>query len=359
MKKRKRKKDKQFYLCDKSFLQLLTPEQRKDFASKHLMLYPPILLIENAQHGLDKPNALLNLENTVNVPHWTLRAKMDLLTKAPANRYKIGAKIPIKSIYNESGDERQKMAKQAVDIVKMMGENENKLKNELSVIHGKDTKLIELAKNHKEVPGEKIIREFNQACREFTQNHPQIRFPLPLIHPKRIDDQKIPEIRKYLDDYKERSTVDSLEKAYEWMRRSFDWENPESVLHSLCKFHIIPVTNDERIRIFNRFTNENQPPISRFAPYALTTTQLYLTMFLYLIENRENSSPQGVMRDFEYLYYVLDNNVTFVAADKWHEKFIEEIPLLENVHKRFRFIIHKNKSEDEFKKGLRSIGIKV
>ena len=343
--KRKRKIGKEFYLCDKSFLRLLTSEQRKDFASKHLVLYPPILLIENAQHGLDKPNALLNLENTVNVPHWSLRAKMDLLTKARSNRYKIGAKIPIRSIYNESGDERQKMTKQAVDIVRMMEKNENKLKNELSVIHGKDTKLIELAKNHKDVPDEKIIQEFNQACREFTQNHPQIRFPLLLIHPRRIDDKKIPEIRKYLDNYKENSTVDSLGKAYEWTTRLFGSERPEFVLDSLYK--VIPVTNDERANILERFKNENQPPIGRFAPYALTTTQLYLTIFLYLIENRENSSPQGVLRDFEYLYYALDDNVTFVSADKWHKKFVEEIPLLESARERFIFINNENKDERE------------
>lgn len=355
--KKKRKIGKEFYLCDKSFLRLLTPEQRQDFASKHLMLYPPILLVENAQHGLNKPSALLDLENTINVPHWALRAKMDLLTKAPVNRYKIGAKIPIKSIYNESSNERQKMAEQAVDIVRMMGENEKKLKNELSVIHGQDTKLIELAKNHRNIPDEKIAREFNQAYRQVTQNHPQISFPDGPILPRIVDQKISAGIRKYLDDYKENSTVNSLEKAYEWTRNVLSGFDSSDLLDFLCK--VIRVNDDERTKIFSRFISENQPPINRFAPFALTTTQLYLTMFLYLTENRENSSPQGVLRDFEYLYYALDDNVTFVSTDRWHEKFIEEVPLLENVRKRFRFITHKNKSKDEFKKGLRAIGIKV
>ena len=88
-------------------------------------------------------------------------------------------------------------------------------------------------------------------------------------------------------------------------------------------------------------------------------TQLRLTIFLYLVENRENSSPRGALRDFEYLFYALDDNVTFVSSDAWHKKCIEEIPILGNIRKRFKFIVHKNKSEEEFKKGLRALGIKV
>ena len=69
MRQRKRKSERKFLLSDKSFLRLLSSEQRKELDVKYKIIYPPILLVENAQHGLDKPSALLNLENTVNVPH--------------------------------------------------------------------------------------------------------------------------------------------------------------------------------------------------------------------------------------------------------------------------------------------------
>ena len=59
------------------------------------------------------------------------------------------------------------------------------------------------------------------------------------------------------------------------------------------------------------------------------------------------------------LYYVIDANVTFVSADHWHKKCIEEIPLLKDVRKKFVYLIHKNQNEEEWKKGLRSIGITV
>ena len=355
MKKRKRRKPKEFLLLDKSVLRLLTPEQRKELDSNHMILYPPILLVENAQHGLDKPSALLNLENTVNVPHWAARAKMDLLMESPSNRYRIGSKIPINSIYEESDKEREKMERLAIGIVQGMEANANKLKNMLPVLRGEDRKFMELARNYKDIPDNKLLREFNQALREFNKNHPHNSHdPVP----KGIGNKKIPEIREFLDRYKRMFTVDSLGQAYEWTAQTFH-DDPESVLEFLCNGHIIPVTAYDRIEIYNRFRSEGKPLIHRFAPYALATSQLYLTMFMYLLENRENSSPREVLRDFEYLYYALDDNITFVSAEGWHKKCIEEIPLLKNVRKNFKFITHKNKSEEEYKKGLRSLDIKV
>lgn len=355
MKQRKRKSERKFLLSDKSFLRLVNPEQRRELDSKHKIIYPPILLVENAQHGLDKPSALLGLENTVNVPHWAERAKMDLLMEAPFNRYKIGAKIPIKLIYKESNKEREKMVRQAISIVQGMEANADKLKNMLPVLRGEDRKFMELAKNYKDIPDNKLLREFNQALREFNKNHPHnSHAPVP----KGIGNKKIPEIKEFLDRYRRMFTVNSLGEAYEWTTHTFH-DDPESVLNFLCDGHIIPVTANDRIQIYNRFINEGRPPIHKFAPYALTTARLYLTMFMYLLENRENSSPREVLRDFEYLYYALDDNITFVSAERWHKKCIEEIPLLKNVRKNFKYTIHKNKSEEEYKKGLRSLGIKV
>ena len=225
----------------------------------------------------------------------------------------------------------------------------------LPVLRGEDRKFIELAINHEDIPDNKLLREFNQALREFNKNY------LYSSHdpiPKGIGNKKIPEIREFLDEYKRKFTVDSLEAAYEWTAQTFH-DDPEFVLDFLCNGHIIPVTASERTDIFNRFRSEGSPPMSRFAPYAMTTARLYLTMFMYLLENRENSSPREVLRDFEYLYYALDDNITFVSAEGWHKKCIEEIPLLKNVRKNFKYISHKNKSEEKHKKGLRSLGIKV
>ena len=343
MRQRKRKSERKYLLSDKSFLRLLGPEQRKELDSKYKSIYPPILLVENAQHGLDKPSALLNLENTVNVPHWAERARMDLLMEFPSNRYRIGSKIPINSIYEESDKEREKMERLAISIVQGMEANAKKLKNMLPVLRGEDRKFMELAINHKDIPDNELLREFNQSLREFNKNHPyNSRDPIP----KGIGNKKIAEIREFLDGYKRTFTVNSLGEAYEWTSHTFN-NDPESVLNFLCNGYIIPGTANDRIEIFNRFRSEGGPPISRFAPYALTTALLYLTMFVFLLENRENSSPREVLRDFEYLYYALDDNITFVSAEGWHKKCIEEIPLLKNVRKNFKYINHKNKSEDE------------
>ena len=363
MRKRKRKEEKKLLLLDKSVLRLLTPEQRKQLDSKHTILYPPILVVENAQHGLDVPSSLLDFENTVGVIHWVQRAKLDLLKGEASRHYRVGAKIPTLSIYEEPEADRKEMEKQATRTVKEMDASACKLKSHLPILQGGDVKLDELAKNHKDIPDKKLVRQFNQAIREVNQNNPQIGVESVPIG---IPNQKISEIRNILDRYKEKHTVDSLGKAYEVVnsleeveQRIYGDSKPLSLLYNLCNGYIIPIDADERTEIFNRFKNEGKPPLSRFAPYALLTTKLYLTIFLYLVENKENSSPRGALRDFEYLYYAINANVIFISSDMWHKKCIEEIPLLEGVRERFKFLPPKNKDEKEYKKVLDSIGIKV
>ena len=115
---------------DKSVLRLLTPEQRKRLDSKHTILYPPILLVENAQHGLnsDRPSPLFDFRNTVSVLHWGQRAKLDML-KASSHRYRVGARIPAASIYGEPEADRKEMERQALHIVEKMEAAEKQLKN--------------------------------------------------------------------------------------------------------------------------------------------------------------------------------------------------------------------------------------
>ena len=354
MRKRKERRPKQFLLLDKSVLCLLTPDERKELDSKHTIIYPSILLAESAQHGLDQQRYLLEFKNTVPVVYWVQRAKMDLLIGARSNCYKIGAKIPIRSIYEESCDEREEMVRQSIRIVDGMEKDDEMLKNSLPVFRGEE-KRMEFAKSHKDIPDEKLVKEFNQVFGGGTHSHRQSpRLSICPI-PKGIGNKKIPEIRKFLDRYKEVFALDSLEKVYECTARTFD-ECPENILQFLCKSEIIPLNADEQTIIFNRFTSEGKPPIGTFAPYALLTARLYLTIFLYLTENQKNSSPQGGLKDFEYLYYALDDNVTFLSSDGWHKRCIEEIPLLKNVRKRFKFVDQNNR--EGLKKVLRSIGIK-
>ena len=173
--------------------------------------------------------------------------------------------------------------------------------------------------------------------------------------------KSIPEVRKILDNLQDRYEanfkVDTLEKAWRWVRQHY--YDTEAILSLLRRLLIIPLSIDEQTEIFNRFENDGKPHIDKFAPYARVATQLYLTIFLYLSENRKNSSPRGALRDFEYIYYALYANVTFISSDKWHKKCIEEIPLLEDVRKRFRFLPLKTQDEKEFEKVLNSIGIKT
>ncbi len=358
MKKRKRKGQRKLLLLDKSALRLLTPEQRKQLDSKHRILYPPILFIENAQHGLDKPSALFDFENTVGVLYWVQRAKLDLIKGAPSGRYRVGAKIPTLSIYEEPKADREEMEKQATQIVTEMEAEEKQLKKHISLLRGTDPKLMRLIMNHRDIPDEDILREFNRVI-----NHADLNYS-PSLFASLIGGGRgsISKVRNVLDSEQDRYAklviVNTLEKAYRWVQHRF-YSDTESIVYFLSKSSFIPFSIDEQTEVFNRFSSEGKPHINKFAPYARIATQLYLTIFLYLVENKENSSPQGALRDCEYLYYAIDTNVVFISSDKWHKRCIEEIPLLKGVRERFMFLPPKNKNEKECKKVLNSIGIKA
>ena len=356
--KRKRKKERNFLLLDRSSLRQLNSEQRKALDSKHKILYPPILLVENARHGLDQPSALFDFQNTISVQHWAQRAKLDLLKGEPPRRCKIGAKIPTTSIYDKSKAEREGMEKQAIDIVREMEAEEEELKNHISVLRSEHTKFIEFVVNHRDIPDEKILREFNRLLRESDQNYPLIT----IAAFNRGGRSSISKARKVLDNYRDRCEafyrVDTLEKAYGWVSQTI-YSDTETILSFLYKSGIILFSCDEQAEIFNRFRSEGEPHIDDFAPYARIATQLYLTIFLYLVENGDNSSPRGALRDFEYLYYALAANVTFISSDKWHRRCIEEIPILKPLRRNFKFFPHIDKDEEEHKKVLKSLGIKA
>ncbi len=172
----------------------------------------------------------------------------------------------------------------------------------------------------------------------------------------------ISKVRTVLDNYQKEAEilyrVDTLEKAGKWVDKVI-YKDTESVLYFLFKAGVIPLSADEQTEILNRFEKEGKPHINNFAPYARVTTQLYLTIFLYLVELEANPPPQGSLRDFEYLYYATDANVTFISGDNWHKKCIEEIPLLKNIQNNFKFLPHINKNKEERKRVLKSIGIQT
>ena len=377
MKKRKRKQERKFLLLDKSSLLRLNSEQRKELDSKHTILYPPILFAESAQHGLDQPSALFYFKNTVNVLHWAQRAKLDLLEGVPSRRYKIGAKISTMSVFEEPKEKREEIEKKASDFVNKMDASEKELKKHVSVLFGGEhTKLIDsLVMNHDEIPDENLLREFAGAIRELRGASKQFGLnPLSDFFNLRPDfmatligqgRRSIPAARQYLNDlrdgYEAYFKVDTLEKACRWVSQSFYYDT-EAILSFLCRVPIIPLTAEEHTEIYNRFKCEGEPHINDFndfAPYARAATQLYLTIFLYLSENRDNSSPSGALRDFEYLYYAIDANVTFISSDKWHKWCIEEIPILEPIRKNFKFLPHISKDEEEHRKVLNSIGLRA
>ena len=150
--------------------------------------------------------------------------------------------------------------------------------------------------------------------------------------------------------------VDTLEKSGIWIEKVI-YKDTESILDFLCNSAVIPLYADEQTAIHNRFISEGKPHINDFAPYARVAMQLYLTIFLYLVELKANPPPQGSLKDYDYLYYATDANVTFISGDDWHKKCIEEIPLLKNIQGNFKFLPHINKNKEERKRVLKSIGI--
>lgn len=359
MKKRKRRKKKNYLLLDKSALMYLNKDLRRQLDSKYTMLYPPILFAEIAQHGLDYPDPLFNFKNTINVTYWMQRAKMDLLVGEPSGHYKIGDKIPVTTVYVHADSDREELEKQAKEFVQERNEEEEFLKDHFSILRKNRLKSIELTMNHEDIPDRDLIRTFNQTLRKSGV------YPSPDAAAALIGggNKEVSRIREVLDKSKNQAkmlySVDTFEKVERWIENVI-YTDTKSILNFLCDSGspVIPITAEEKTEIFNRFDKDEEPHINNFAPYARVTTQLYLTIFLYLVENKENSTPKGALRDFEYLYYATDANVTFISGDNLHRRYIEEIPMLKNIQKNFKFLPHREKDEKGFKEVLNSIGIK-
>ena len=330
-------------LPDKSLWQALNPEQREALSSKYIILCPIILFTEIVRHGEDKFNALLNLENIFLISHWSELVKMDLLTDESSKPIPFASENAMQSI-RESSEEDLLAFKD------ISGENINELikieefyKKQKSIINPLKAVWLPLVKNTDNLSDEEWISKLKEVLREHQVYYPTIERIL-----KKVETEDFPQegkallrasIKTLFDTY----NADTLENASQIATRTFnhdpgDLNAAHDKLQRLCTVFGPILTEEEQTQIFNRFLKEDRPPISRFAPYALGAAIWNYTIQLYLRENPENAAPKNVLRDAVYLLYTSYKEIAFVSGDKWHRKFIDEVPLFEGCRENFTFI---------------------
>ena len=346
--KRKPRNKREFILYENSFLCTLNREQRCQINRKKPIIYPPIQVIENVRHGVYRRKAFFEFTNTVNIPHWSDILKMDLLEKPHARGYSVLTKVPINSIFDEPEAERIKMEAQALAVAERMDAEAYHLKICKPTFHQDRDPILELCEKLDEIEDNELLRYYNQAVRKASKIN---QFPyVPIV-------AGIPEIRKHLREYEAANKIDTLTKAAELVEDEFFQRlHLLELISKISDIKIISITENERQQIIDRYRNENPPNLDVFAPYAAKAIRLYLTLDIFLMANSQNTLSKEVLRDYDYLYYVLCGNVTFVSADKAHKKFIEEIPVLNSV--RQRFVYFDERSEETMKEVLKKLGIK-
>ena len=353
--KRNRRRHRNYMLYENSVLRTMNKEQRSQADRKDTIIIPPILLVENVRHGVFNRRALFDFKNTVNIPHWSELVKLDLLDKTVSRGRGVLTKVPLTTIYDEPDAERVKMEQQALSVANMMDAEAYQLKCFAPILQRDSDPLLALCKKHEEIADTDLLREFNQANRKSSAIDKRTYTPIVAGR----NDKRICEIRKYLTEYKALNKIDTLAKASQTVDSAFfEMLSPLAlVLDILDEVRIISVTDAQRQHIIDRYTHEKSPSFNKFAPYASVAIRLYLTMALYLMENPVNTLTKEVLRDYDYLYYVLPSNVTFVSADKAHKKFIDEIPCLRFVRDRFLYIDKRN--DPKMREGLKRLGIQV
>ena len=329
----------EFLLPDKSFLMALDREQQETLSSKYTILCPPILLTEIARHGLNTHNTwfnldtLLNLKSIVLVLHWSEQAKMDLLMAESAKPFPIGSSSAMKSIRESSEQEFLAFKEESGENIEKLKKSEEFYRSLDSIINPLKEGLLYLFKNTDDI-------EFVKAYQTF---YPEVKNILKKIETVGFLPEGKERLRVFIEKFYDTYNANSLENAHQLAVRLFDHEPSDlrvahDRLQRLCTVFGPILTQEERIQIFNRFHEEDRPPIKRFAPYALGAAIWNYTMQLYLRENPENAALKNVLRDAAYLFYMSHKGTTFVSADKWHRKFINEVPLFEGARKDFIFV---------------------
>ena len=354
-----------YLLPDKSFWMMLTPEQRETLSSKYIIVCPFILFTEKSRHGLSPHDALRNLENIIAVPHWSDQVKIDLLTPESSKPLRFGSASAMKSIRESSEEELSAIQEASGEYIEVLIEGEDYYKTLTSIITPEIQKLIDVVKDDKTLSEEEWRDMLKQVLGKPQTSYPVIERVLKRLDAGEFPQEKKKDLKPFIEEFCNTYNVDSLEKACILATNLLE-HNPSDrlaahdQLQRLCTLFRSILTSEERTQIFNRFLNEDMPPLSRFAPHALSIMIWYLTIQLYIRENSKHAPPpEGALRDAAYLFYVFYDNVIFVSSDDWHQRIINEVPLFESVRRRFKFIPHKNKNKEKHKKGLRSIGIKV
>ena len=338
-----------FLLPDKSFWMALDREQREVLSSKYTILCPPILFTEIARHGLSPCNPLLNLENIIVVLHWSEQAKMDLLTEETSKPMPFGRATAMKSILESSEQELLAFKEASGENIEMLKESEAYFKSRDSIINPLKEGLLSLVKNKDDLSKEEWVNRLRDVVRADHKYYPEIKRILNKIETGDFPPEGKEILQASIETLYDTYNADSLENANQLVTRLLNHDPSDRCaaldkLKRLCTVFSSILTEEERNQIFDRFLKESMPPISRFAPYALGTAIWTFTINLYLRENPENAAPKNVLRDAEYLLYTFFKVVTFVSADKWHRKFVNEVPLFEGVRENFLFVDNTTKA---------------
>lgn len=333
-------------LLDKSLWRALSREQLQALSSKYTLLCPIILFTEIVRHKEDefnKFNALLNLENVVLVFHWSELAKMDLLTDEASKPIPFISANAMQAIRESSEEELLEFKEVSGENIEMLIEVEESYRSRESIINPLKAVWLSLVKNTDNLSDEEWVSKVKEVMREHQAYYPEIERILKKIETGGFPQEGKALLRASIKTLFDTYNADTLENACQIATRTFNHDSSDinaahDKLQRLCTVFGPMLTSEERTQIFNRFLKEGMPPISRFAPYALGAAIWNYTIQLYLRENPENAAPKNVLRDAVYLLYTAYREITFASGDKWHKKFINEVPLFEGCRESFTFV---------------------
>lgn len=310
-----------YLLPDKSFWMMLSFEQCEILNSKYTIVCPPILFTERARHGLSPHDALRNLENIIAVPHWSDQVKRDLLTEQSAKPLRFGSASAMKSIRESSEEELLEIKDVSDEFIQVLIEGEDHYKALTSIINPATQKLMDVVKDDENLSEEEWRDMLKQVLGKPQFSHPVIERVLKKIAAGEFPQERKKDLEPFIEEICNTYTVNSLENACILATTLLDHDPSDRFaahdkLQRLCMLSRSILTPEEHTQIFNRFLNEDMPPLSRFAPHALSIMIWYLTIQLYLRENSKNAPPpKGALRDAAYLFYAFYDNVIFVSSD--------------------------------------------
>lgn len=332
-----------FLLPDKSFWMAITREQRESLSYKYTIFCPPILFTEIARHGLNPRNPWLNLENIIVLPHWLELAKMDLLIEESAKPNYFWSTSTMKSILESPEQELSQFEEVSRENIDTLIESEEFYRNLEPMINPLKEEWLGLVETTKNPSEEERANRLKELVRPPQTYDPQIERTLQKIETEGFTQEGKERLQAAIEMAFNTYKVDSLDNVNQIAARTYnhypsDWCAAHDKLQRLCTVFGLILTQEERTQIFNRLLEEGIPPIGRFAPYALRIAIWNYTIQFYLRENLENAAPRNVLRDAEYLHYTFYKDIAFISGDKWHKKFINEVPLFEGVRENFTFV---------------------